>query len=647
MRIQIRNIGATLFFIILMLFIGCAQRMDRKVERPAGRGYHAMTYDRESRRVILYGGQTGNISDYPEIYTNSETWSFDPAQNRWQKMTPESNPPAMAAHAMAYDSESDRVVLHGGGGIYEEGRLEEFILSQTWAYDVNNDTWMRMSDGPPRLGHRMTYDAESDRIIMFSGACFRDGRFQDVQETWAYDFNSDTWTEMKPVRSPSARHYYGLCYDPKSDRVILWGGFISKEVQDSRVWTYDFNTNTWLERTNTRLKLIPEGGPDPRWYQAMVYDETSDRIIVYGGADEGSDEMWAYGLSGNTWMRLQPTTNPGKISRMPMVYVPDAGLLVLFGGQLDSRQYTYSDAIWIYELNSNAWTDVTLRRGEYFGQNKPEIMPEVFALGVISTDKNEHGSVVFTPDLKEAYWTPIFFDPPRTTILFSQSKNGVWTEPSPVWFSDKNIDGVPAITKDGRRMYFTSFRPAHKDIPSQNRNIWFSERINNTWSEPVMIGNGISSGYEGMQISVSEDGTLFFNSARNNDPGKIGSYHIYYSGFESGKHKLPVLMDSLIKSEYGEHDPCIAPDKSYLVFAAIGPDGFGDADLYISFRTQEGGWTTPVNLGKNINTENREFSPNISPEGKYLFFVRDFGGENGDVYWVDTEFIEDFKKRVG
>ena len=626
------------FLTVLSLIFLFRCSIDKQVyTSPSGLGYHAMAYDSESSRVILYGGQTGNIIDHPETCLSAETWAFEPARNRWQKMMPGSSPPALSAHAMAYDSESDRVILHGGSGIFEKERLEDFILNQTWAYDFNNDTWMKMSDGPPRLGQRMAYDAESDRIIMFSGAYFQDGRFRDVQETWVYDFNSDTWTEMKPARSPAARHYYGLSYDPKSDRVILWGGFIGKEVQDSNVWSYDFNTNIWLE-------LSPESGPDPRWYHAMACDEASGRIIIYGGDDEGNDEMWAYDPHSNTWTKLEPTATPGMISRMPMVFAPDAGRMILFGGQLDSRQHTYSDATWLYDPNTNAWTDVTFRRGEYFGQSKPGFMPEVFALGIISTDKNEHGSVVFTSDLQEAYWTPIFFDPPRTTILFSQNKNGMWTEPSPVWFSDKYIDGVPAITKDGRRMYFTSFRPAHQDSLPQNRNIWVSERINNTWSEPMLVGDGISRGYEGMQVSVSDDGTLFFISARNNDPGKVESYHIYYSEWENGKHTHPVLLDSPIKSEYGEHDPCIAPDKSYLIFAAIRHDGFGDADLYISFRTQENSWTMPVNLGKNINTENREFSPNVSPDGKYLFFVRDFGGEKGDIYWVDAKIIEELKK---
>jgi glyoxylase-like metal-dependent hydrolase (beta-lactamase superfamily II) len=340
--------------------------------------------------------------------------------------------------------------------------------------------------------------------------------------------------------------------------------------------------------------------PAGRGYHAMAYDSESDRVILHGGGGVFEKE------------RLE--------------------------------DYVLNQT-WAYDLDTDAWTDVTVRWGEYFGQSKPGIMPEVFALGIISTDKNEHGSVVFASDLKEAYWTPIFFDPPRTTILFSQNRNGIWTEPRPVWFSDKYIDGVPAITKDGRRMYFTSFRPAHQDGLPKHRNIWFSERINKSWSEPMLVGDGISSGYEGMQVSVSDDGTLFFISARNNDPGKVESYHVYYSEWDNGKHAHPVLLEYSIKSKYGEHDPYIARDKSYLIFAAIRPDGFGDADLFISFRTQENCWTTPVNLGKNINTEHREFSPNVSPDGKYLFFVRDFGGENGDIYWVDAKIIKELREK--
>ncbi len=389
--------------IIVMAAICCGGKDRNLVQRPPGSGYHAMAYDTESRRAILFGGQTGDISNHPEIFLSAETWAYDPARNFWRKMAPKLSPPPMAAQAMAYDSESDRVILHGGGGVFDKEKMGDAVLEQTWAYDFNANTWTKMSDGPPRLGHRMAYDRESDRIIVFSGFCFLDGEFRAVQETWAYDFNSDTWTEMKPAQSPAARIYCGMAYETESDRVILWGGFISKEIQDSSIWTYDLNTNTWSE-------LIPESGPQPRSYLAMAYDEHASRIVLFGGMDDGNAETWAYDHNGNTWAELHSDGTPGRLSRMPMVYIPEARRVVLFGGQLDSRQYAYSDATWLYDLKTNAWTDVTVRRGEYFGQRKPGLVPEVFAPGIVSTFYLEHSAVAFSSDGMEAYWTSDFRD---------------------------------------------------------------------------------------------------------------------------------------------------------------------------------------------------------------------------------------------
>jgi len=635
LRKRIFYINSMFVCLILILFVGCIQRLNRTAERPAGLGYHALAYDSESRRVILYGGQTGNISEHPELFTSSETWAFDLARNRWQKMESESHPPAMSAHAMAYDSESDRVILHGGGGIFDMERLEDYILDQTWAYDFNNNKWMKMSDGPPRLGHWMAYDAESDRIVMFSGACFRDGRFQDVQETWVYDFNSDRWTEMKPARSPAARHYYGLAYDTESDRVILWGGFIGKDVLDHNIWTYDFNTNTWLE-------LIPESGSDPRWYQAMAYDEASDRIIIYGGADEGSDEMWAYSLSSNTWAKLQPTTNPGKISRMPMVYVPDIRKLVLFGGQLDSRQYTYSDATWFYDLNTDAWTNVTVRRGEYFGQKKPGIIPEVFAPGIVSTVYLEHSPVAFSPDCKEAYWTSDFrdFGGEEGRIFFSTQENGKWTSPQVAPFSEDLNCYNPVFSNDGSSMYFFAQPGGEGNNPSPH--IYRVERENKGWSRPRVLDIPKMKGYLMTQFSLTTNGTLYFST--DSEDG-YGSFDIFRSRLVDDQYKEPENLGEATNDRYWDSYPYIDPEERFLIFTSMDrPDGFGGMDLYISFRLDDGSWTQAVNMGDQINTKGVETLANVSPDGRWMFFVSDRNG-NADVYWVDARIIEELQPK--
>lgn len=72
----------------------------------------------------------------------------------------------------------------------------------TWAYDLDTDTWEEMAPavGPPRrTGHMMAYDHDSDRVILFGGITASDDALGD---TWSYDFNNDSWAEMTPVSSP-------------------------------------------------------------------------------------------------------------------------------------------------------------------------------------------------------------------------------------------------------------------------------------------------------------------------------------------------------------------------------------------------------------------------------------------------------------
>jgi len=82
-------------------------------------------------------------------------------------------------------------------------------------------------------------------------------------------------------------------------------------------------------------------------------------------------------------------------------------------------------------------------------------------------------------------------------------------------------------------------------------------------------------------------------------------------------------------------------------------DGYGQADIYISFRDSDGFWLPAMNMGPLINSEHAESSPSITSDGKYLFFsrgvweVNENGSENyvGKSYWVDAEVIETLRPK--
>jgi N-acetylneuraminic acid mutarotase len=301
---------------------------------PLPRSYVSMAYDSESDKIILFGGQTNDSSADFEVI--DDTWAYDVTNNAWTLMKTATGPSGRGAADMAYDSESDRVILFGGA------RPSDLELEDTWAYDYNTNTWSFMAKGPANhLGSRIAYDAESDRIILFGG--YDIDTNTTFNDTWAYDFNANTWTEMKPGVSPKPRNYAGLAYEAESDRTIMWGG-------GTTVWAYDYNTNTWQEMDSS-------GGPDLRVYTTLTYNAKADRIIMYGGGEVGNKDTWAYDYNTNTWTELKPATTPDNLSRFALAYSSAADRVILFGGW--NRNGQPQSWTWAYDLNANTWNEMS------------------------------------------------------------------------------------------------------------------------------------------------------------------------------------------------------------------------------------------------------------------------------------------------
>lgn len=298
---------------------------------PSARSVAMMAYDSESERVVLFGG----LGQQPL----SDTWAYDFSTNTWAKMSPTSGPDALASSAMTYDAESDRVILFGGATLGSDGEFQH--MDTTWAYDFNSNTWEQMnpSDSPsPRLVRAMVYDSNSDRIILFGG---RASEIEQYADTWTYDFNSDTWTAMAPGEAPPAEGGASMAYDAESNVVILFGK--SGEFSN-KLFVYNLETDSWTAIETT-------GGPARRDLQAMAYDAESDRVILVGGT-AGGDEVWAYDYNSNTWTELESDANLSERRYHVMAYNAAIDRIILFGGQKHGAD---SNETWAYDYNSDTW----------------------------------------------------------------------------------------------------------------------------------------------------------------------------------------------------------------------------------------------------------------------------------------------------
>lgn len=284
-------------------------------------------------------------------------------------------------------------------------------------------------------------------------------------------------------------------------------------------------------------------------------------------------------------------------------------------------------------LTYDNWPDVA---GPYFGQKPPGMMAEIFAPGIISTDRSEINSV-FAPDRDEFYFT-VWTRETGTKIMVTSQIDGRWAAPEVASFSNHPTDVDLAISYDGKRVFFGTRRPrpGETEIREGVFDIWFADRTETGWGEEQYFGPVVNSGRSQIYTTVTRDGTLYFQAVREDGYGKAD---IYRSRLVDGVYKTPENLGPAINSDNYEGDVFIADDESYLIVSVSGrKDGFGEGDLYISFRSLDVSWSPLKNMGGAINSDKRDFCPMVTPDGKYFFFSSKREGE-GDIFWVDAKVI--------
>ena len=79
-------------------------------------------------------------------------------------------------------------------------------------------------------------------------------------------------------------------------------------------------------------------------------------------------------------------------------------------------------------------------------------------------------------------------------------------------------------------------------------------------------------------------------------------------------------LDKNINTKNAEIAACLSNDETKLFFASDKPGGYGGIDIYLCQKLPNGKWSMPQNLGPTINSKYDEDFPNISPDGKILYF---------------------------
>ncbi len=188
---------------------------------------------------------------------------------------------------------------------------------------------------------------------------------------------------------------------------------------------------------------------------------------------------------------------------------------------------------------------------------------------------------------------------------------------------------LPIISPDGNTLFF-----ARKDHPqnvgdNDYDDIWVATKSRTgDWGYATNVGSPLNDKQHNFSVAFNPTGDMLYlaNDYRSNKKDGLS-----YSRKKGRTWSMPVTM--IIEDLYNESDFVsyhVSQDGAYLLMAVQRKEGYGDRDIYVSFREDQISWSKPRNLGATINTVSMESGAFLAADGKTLYFSSNghagFGG---------------------
>jgi len=215
-----------------------------------------------------------------------------------------------------------------------------------------------------------------------------------------------------------------------------------------------------------------------------------------------------------------------------------------------------------------------------------------------------------------------------------QQPSGEWSEPANNLenLNNRNNNAVIGISHTGNTVYLLNLYQSEQE---EKPGMAFSFNTGQDWRQPndisipgleEKIGN-----FYGIYVLPSEDVAVV--SVQKESSQGMEDLYVTEKNSSTGEWSELIHLGDTINTEGYEISPFLSEDKQTLFFSSNGHPGYGNADLFVSYRqdTSWTNWSKPENLGDGINSSGFDAYLTIA-ENEQVFFVSNRYGRSADIY---------------
>ncbi len=182
-----------------------------------------------------------------------------------------------------------------------------------------------------------------------------------------------------------------------------------------------------------------------------------------------------------------------------------------------------------------------------------------------------------------------------------------------------NDEYLPTISIDASELIFT--KAYRNSLNEMTEDFFYTQKKDDgTFKEAVFLEGPFNTSLNEGAICMTADGkTIYFTACGRAD--SYGSCDIYKSDLVNNRWTTPENLGEQINGKSWESQPSISPDGKRLYFVSNRDGGFGNRDIWFSVKDKYGEWSYPSNCGSNVNTTSDEMSPFIHWDNTHFYFA--------------------------